>query len=72
MTNLLAHHVLPAETRRADKATALLKEVTAELAAIKKSKAAPAFVGGKEPARVDNSNLTFQQLADKMLTRKSG
>ncbi len=69
---VVAHHVIPALTRERDQAVALNRELAAELAAIKKSKAAPAFTGGKEAAKADDSNLSFQELADKMLTRKSG
>lgn len=71
---VVAKHIIPSLTRERDQAVALNRELAAELAAIKKSKAAPAFTGAKETARADgsNSNLSFQELADKMLTRKSG
>lgn len=59
MTNLMAHHVLPAETRRADKAMALVKELSAELAAIKSAKRSPGFNEGANaaPSRPDYSKL---------------
>lgn len=71
--NLMAHHVLPAVQRDLKAATALNQELAAELAAIKKGKTAPAFVGTKDAGgKPDTSNMNFQELAEHMLVRKSG
>jgi hypothetical protein len=70
--NLVAHHVLPAMQRDLKRSNELLAQATAELAAIKKSKAAPAFTGGKDAAAKPASNLSFQELAEQMLVNKRG
>lgn len=70
--NLVAHHVLPAMQRDLKRSNDLVAELSTELAAIKKGKSAPAFTGSKEAAAPSSQFTNYHDLAEKMLTRKSG
>ncbi len=73
--NLVAHHVLPAMKRDLDKATALNRELAAELTAIKKGKTAPGFNEGATPSKgPDYSKLppekAFEAMAETHFGRR--
>jgi hypothetical protein len=55
--------------KRMKAAMELNQQLAAELAGIKKSKAAPSFTGAKEAAKIDASKMDFHQLAKQMLER---
>lgn len=72
MLKPVATILIPALQRDLKASNALVAELSAELAAIKKGKNPPAFVGGKDAASaVDTSKMDLKQLAEHMLTRRS-
>lgn len=56
---LVASHVLPMTQRDLKQATALISQLTGELAAIKNAKSAPSFSGDQAPTPKDPSKMTF-------------
>jgi hypothetical protein len=56
---LVANHVLPMTQRDLKQATALISQLTGELAAIKNAKSAPSFSGDQAPTPKDPSKMTL-------------
>ena len=73
MLKPVATILIPALQRDLKASNDMVAQLASELAAIKKGKTAPAFVGTKDAGgKPDTSNMSFQELAEHMLVRKSG